>query len=572
MRFFLLNLSVFLGVFTLAQKDVFEAEGIGLREIDRKPRVMSSPKIIEPKRLENLPPQKPMVLVSETKIAYDSIEAASVSLEKLIDKLYPFYLKLGMGSTLMPLGELYVNSTRKSSAYYGLHVKHLSFFGDIKNREKQTLAPASFHKTNVGITFKNISSTYDLEGSIDYLNDGFHYYGLINPSANKDSIAQRYHTVQSTFQFGTKKSDSAAFNMDAQIYFRSTTTDNPFVDSLSLWKPREQAFTLSAMGKKRSGNDLFYGAFGLRYNGYQYGILDSTLQVGDSGLVRKNTIIDLHPGVRSSFLDQKLTLDAGFNISIDAHEKTRAYFFPKVSVQYTLVEDMVIPFVNLEGEVRQNSLYALYVQNPFIQTNVALFNEIRPYQIQLGVKGLLSNKINYQIKGVFAKRNNVALFINDTLLSSGNRFQVRYDSMNYACIEGNVSYELNKKIKLDFIGRFNSYEMLHEAKAWNLPQWDFTLRGVYNLYDKLIAKLSLDVAFNRYAEVFKPGENVVQINNQYAYAMGSIIDGNLGFEYRYNTRYSGFLNINNFVSQRYLRYYNYPVMPIQIVAGITVKF
>ena len=30
--------------------------------------------------------------------------------------------------------------------------------------------------------------------------------------------------------------------------------------------------------------------------------------------------------------------------------------------------------------------------------------------------------------------------------------------------------------------------------------------------------------------------------------------------------------INNFVSQRYLRYYNYPVMPIQIVAGITVKF
>jgi hypothetical protein len=472
----------------------------------------------------------------------------------------------------MPLGELYVNSTRKSSAYYGLHVKHLSFFGDIKNREKQTLAPASFDKTNVGITFKNISSTYDLEGSIDYLNDGFHYYGLINPSANKDSIAQRYHTVQSTFQFGTKKSDSAAFNMDAQIYFRSTTTDNPFVDSLSLWKPREQAFTLSAMGKKRSGNDLFYGAFGLRYNGYQYGILDSTLQVGDSGLVRKNTIIDLHPGVRSSFLDQKLTLDAGFNISIDAHEKTRAYFFPKVSVQYTLVEDMVIPFVNLEGEVRQNSLYALYVQNPFIQTNVALFNEIRPYQIQLGVKGLLSNKINYQIKGVFAKRNNVALFINDTLLSSGNRFQVRYDSMNYSCIEGNVSYELNKKIKLDFIGRFNSYEMLHEAKAWNLPQWDFTLRGVYNLYDKLIAKLSLDVAFNRYAEVFKPGENVVQINNQYAYAMGSIIDGNLGFEYRYNTRYSGFLNINNFVSQRYLRYYNYPVMPIQIVAGITVKF
>ena len=367
------------------------------QQVEPASRILEFPKIIDSVKASPVKDYPLLFFQAETKILLDTIEAATVETTEKLDKLYPFYLKLGMGSTLMPLGELYVNSTRKSSAYYGLHVKHLSFFGDIKNREKQTLAPASFDKTNVGITFKNIGSTYDFGGSIDYLNDGFHYYGLINPSANKDSIAQRYHTVQSTFQFGTKKSDSAAFNMDAQIYFRSTTTDNPFVDSLSLWKPKEQAFTLSAMGKKRSGNDLFYGAFGLRYNGYQYGILDSTLQVGDSGLIRKNTIIDLHPGVRSSFLDQKLTLDAGFNISIDAHEKTRAYFFPKVSVQYTLVEDMVIPFVNLEGEVRQNSLYALYAQNPFIQTNIALFNEIRPYQIQLGVKGLLSNKINYQI-------------------------------------------------------------------------------------------------------------------------------------------------------------------------------
>ncbi|MFM7566516.1 MAG: hypothetical protein ACKO4K_07195 [Flavobacteriales bacterium] len=572
MRLLLLGITVFLGVFTFAQKDVFEAEGIGLREIDRKQRVISAPKIIEPKRIENLPAQKPLVLVTKTKITYDSIEAASVSLDKLIDKLYPFYLKLGMGSTLMPMGELYVNSTRQRSGFYGLHVKHLSFFGDIKTRDKQLLAPAGFDKTDLGISFKNIASNYALDGSIDYLNDGFHYYGLANPSANKDSLAQRYHTVQSDFSVGTRKSDSTAFNVDARIYFRSTNTKDPYVDSLLLWKPKEQAFSLLTMGKKRVGNDVFHGSLGLRFNGYQYGILDSTLQAGDSGLVRRNTIIDLHPGVKSSFLNQKLTLDAGFNVSIDAHEKTRLYFFPKVSLQYNLVEDLVIPFITLEGEVKQNSLYALYRQNPYIQTNVTLYNEIRPYQIQLGVKGLLSKNLTYQVKGVFAKRNNVSLFITDTLRSSGNRFQVIYDSMNYASIEGNISYELSTKIKLDFIGRFHSYEMFHEAKAWNLPQWDFTLRGVYNLYDKLIAKLSLDMAFNRYGKVYGPGENIDQISNQYAYALGGIVDGNLGFEYRYNSRYSGFLNINNIISQRYLRFYNYPVMPIQIMAGITVKF
>lgn len=572
MRLFLIGFVVSFSVLSFAQKDVFEAEGIGLRDIDRKQRLVNSPKIIDPKRIENLPVQKPLVLVTQTKIAYDSIEAASVTMDKNIDKLYPFYLKIGMGSTLMPMGELYVNSTRKSSGFYGLHIKHLSFFGDIKNREKQLLAPANFDKTDFGITFGNIQSNYAIDGNISYLNDGFHYYGLQNPSANKDSIAQRYHNVQSTFNIEGRKTDSSALNLGARFYFRSTSTKAPFFDSLSAWKPNEQAFSVETMGKKRSGNDVFYGALGIRYNGYQYGIMDSTLQFGNSGLIRRNTIIDLHPGVQSSFLDKKLMVDAGFNVSIDAHEKTRVYFLPRVSLEYALVGDMVIPFVDLQGEVKQNSLYSLYRQNPFIQTNVLLYNEVLPYQINIGVKGLLSNNINYQVKGVFSKRNKVALFVTDTLLSTGNRFQVVYDSMNYASIEGNISYQPSTKIKIDFIGRFNSYEMMNEAKAWNLPQWDFSLRGGYNLYDKLIAKLSLDMAFNRYAKVFNPGENVSQLNNQYVYKLGGIIDGNLGFEYRYNTRYSGFLNINNILSQRYLRFYNYPVMPIQIMAGITVKF
>jgi outer membrane receptor protein involved in Fe transport len=54
--------------------------------------------------------------------------------------------------------------------------------------------------------------------------------------------------------------------------------------------------------------------------------------------------------------------------------------------------------------------------------------------------------------------------------------------------------------------------------------------------------------------------------------LGSIIDANLGLEYRYDKRLSGFLQINNLAAQRYLQFYNYPVMPIQVLAGITCKF
>jgi outer membrane receptor protein involved in Fe transport len=43
-------------------------------------------------------------------------------------------------------------------------------------------------------------------------------------------------------------------------------------------------------------------------------------------------------------------------------------------------------------------------------------------------------------------------------------------------------------------------------------------------------------------------------------------------EYRYNKRISAFLQVNNLASQRYYRWYNYPVQPIQVMGGITARF
>ena len=66
--------------------------------------------------------------------------------------------------------------------------------------------------------------------------------------------------------------------------------------------------------------------------------------------------------------------------------------------------------------------------------------------------------------------------------------------------------------------------------------------------------------------------NVQFENNQYFVSLKPIFDGNIGLEYRYNPRVSAFLQINNVAAQRYNRWYNYPVQPIQIMGGITARF
>jgi hypothetical protein len=555
-----------------AQSDVFETDGKGNRDIERTHRIASSPKIIDSIKTSAVPNRALLGPKLTMKIQVDTIQAATIETEQLLEKFYPFYLKLGMGSTLMPLGEFYVNSTRSRSNYYGLHVKHLSFFGDIKTRDKQQLAPAAFDQTSVQGNFETFQKKYTLRTNLNYTNHGFHYYGLTQPEVDKDSIAQRYQLVNAHADIRTNRGDTGVFNVQTTIDFRYTGTASPMADSLKDWRAKEQGFNINGLGYLRSGNNMFYGNLGVRYNGYAYGIQDSILSLSDSGIVRKNTILDINPGIKSTLLKNKLMIDAGFRVSVDFAQETRAYFFPAITMQYALSSNQFVPFIALQGQAKQSSLTGFYQENQFVLPNLLIQNQINPYDIQLGFKGVAARKFSYGLSANFIKENNRAFFVTDTLISTGNKFTLVYDSLNHTKIEGRLGYQADKKLAIDLIARYHSYEMFNEAKAWNLPQAEVILNASYNLFDKFLVKAGLDLSFGRYAKVYALGENVTELNNQFVYNLGSVIDGNLTLEYRYNKRLSAFIQLNNIASQRYLRFYNYPVMPISVFGGLTIKF
>lgn len=556
----------------LAQSDVIETDGKGNRDLERTHRIPTSPKIIDSMRTTKVPSRALLEPQQQVKVTTDTIQAATIETEQLLEQYYPFYLKLGMGSTIMPLGEFYVNSTRSRSNYYGLHVKHLSFWGDIKTRDGQLMAPASFDKTSIQGNFETFQKSVTIKTKLNYTTHGFQYYGLTLPSADKDSIGQRFQLVNAHVEVNTNRRDSGAFNLKTCVDFRYTGTAEPAIDSLKNWKSQENGFNINEYGYYLSGNNLFYGVLGVQYNGFSYGIQDSVLNLSDSGLVRKNTIIGLNPGVKSALINNKLIVDAGFQVSIDVAEKTKAYFFPAVNLHYSLFQNRLVPYVSLGGKVKQASLTQFYQENNFVMPNLLLQNQVNPYDITLGIKGLAGKKFSYGIQTNFSKQNNRAFFITDTLLSTGNKFRIVYDSLNYTCIEGRLGYQNSTKLSIDIIARYHSYELFNEAKAWNLPQAEFLFNVNYNLYDKFLVKAGLDISLGRYAKVYAAGTGIEVMNNQYIYNLGNVIDGNLELEYRYNKRISAFIAINNIISQRYLKFYNYPVMPISIFGGLTFKF
>ena len=160
-------------------------------------------------------------------------------------------------------------------------------------------------------------------------------------------------------------------------------------------------------------------------------------------------------------------------------------------------------------------------------TNLILQNEVNPYDIQLGIRGKIGSSINAGLGANFIKINTRAFFITDTLLSTGNRFNLVYDSLNQTTLEASMSFNYRKKMLVSFLARYHSYEMLHEAKAWNLPQMEFQLSASYNLYNKLLFKVDFYAALNRFAQVYSNGTGVQTLNNQYFINLGPIIDGNL---------------------------------------------
>ena len=569
----LLLLGIVFNLFAVfGQNDIIDVIGKGSRDVEPASRILEFPKIIDTIKPTNVPSYPMLVFRQPTKIELDTIEAATVETTEKLKPLYPFYAKLGVGSTIMPLGELYFNSTRSRNYFYGFNAKHLSSFGDVKNREKVTYAPAQFDRTNFNAFGKIIESNYTLSGDLNYKNNGFHYYGIPVDSISADSISQRFHQVGGDFEFIANRGDTSTLNLMFGAGYNYLTTKKPIIDSLSEWKTQEHNFHFNTKGWYKYRSETFYAKLGVRYNGYQYGIRDSVLTAIDSGLVNNNTIIDFQPGVLTQMFNDKLKAEIGVTVSIDIHEKAKAYVFPQAEFKYSLFNDIFIPFVGIKGGLKQTSFSSLSDENQFMLVNTRLVNENTPFDIFGGFKGTVTKKISFNVNASFAKVMNKALFVTDTLYSVGNKFGVVYDTMNLTKVEGSLAYQLNEKIKIDAIARYFSYETKNQAFAWNLPNFQFLLRGSYNLYDKFLVNLDANLEGGRKALVYAPGKNVFEENNQYYQNLGFIADINLGLEYRYNKRISAFLQVNNLASQRYYRWYNYPVQPIQVMGGITARF
>ena len=118
-------ISSFLIVFGTYAQDV-TLQGVATREVDKAQRLSSQP-VLQDTVIPQPMIEYPLLSMQyETSTEVERIEPASIKIKDNLDQLYSTYIKVGVGTEMMPLGEVYWNSTRSRKYIYGAHVKHLS--------------------------------------------------------------------------------------------------------------------------------------------------------------------------------------------------------------------------------------------------------------------------------------------------------------------------------------------------------------------------------------------------------------------------------------------------------------
>ncbi len=570
MNRFLFPILLFWGTTLFGQPDELVLTGIGTRKVEKAYRMTESPKIIDTNITSKVTEYPLLVLQHYTQVNLQTIDPVTIKTDSKPTVLTPFYIKAGIGSRIMPLGEFYYNSKRSKKYVYGLHSKHISSFATIKD-----YANSQFDRTSLGAYGTLNEKKYTLDAALNYQNHGFHYYGLTVPqdTVSATRISQRFQESGAQLMYASHIKDSSKLNYHFAATYRNFQSKKPFNSLNDNWRVRENSITLNAGGFYVRETEKYALDVNFINNNFRYGTPGDTISSKtDTGIVQQNTIFNLVPTITSNLLDKRIKMAVGVDVTIASVSKTRAYIYPLAEVSYELYDAIFVPYLGVRGGLKQTTFRSLSTDNQFIQTNPQMLNENKPFDIYGGFKGTLSKHVSFNLGGSYSHIFNKALFVSDTNYIMGHRFKVIYDTMSIAMAEGSLSYQLDEKIKIDGIGRYFHYALENNAFAWNMPEWQLIMRGNYLYKDDLHFSLDINIEGGRKALVYKNELNVIHTKTQLAQKMGLLADLNIQVEYRYTKTISAFIQLNNALAQRYIRWYNYPVQGFQIMGGISARF
>lgn len=455
------------------------------------------------------------------------------------------YLKLGFGTTLSPLVEFHYGSQRSKEWQYGAWVHHHSSLAHIKLQNEQKV-DAPMGLTQAAVFGKRVYKELMLRSALAYNNYSYRYYGhnYLDTNTIATSDKQKQDRIKFLVDFRSVKTDSFSLN------YAGTFEYGHLGDGFGM---KENKFQLQGGLNKYLKREQFGGEFAVTHFG-----TNSPLSP------RHNTFLMLSPWVNLFGKQWRVQVGFSFNLHFGG-TRTNQYFYPRAYMSYNIVSGYVIPYVEIDGFLEQNSYTHLLDENPWVVPGISVTNTSHKMILRGGIKGKFNSQIAYNVLASYSIIDSMHFFRNvsiDTLNPQFNRFDVAYDNVEFTKVVGELTIAPLARLNILLHAEYHHYQLDQQKFAWHKPEYLGYASIRYNLKDKLITTLRIYLEGDK--NVLDPSGKPALLKNNF--------DMNLGIEYLYNRRASIFLNINNLTASKNSNWYLYPTHRFNLHAGVTFSF
>lgn len=476
-------------------------------------------------------------------------------------KLFDNYATLGVGTYTTILGEVYLNHAISRTESVGGYVSHHSSQGGIEGLSFDD--NFSTTKINANYSSRLRDLAWHVEGG--FQQQMFNWYGV--PESQITQAQTNGIDVEHSFysaHFGGDIAFENTYINSGSFFFRRFGDNQGSGENRFIAKAK---IDIPIQGEEISTDfkfDYINGTFDRDY------FTNNELRHG-------NFQIGVSPTYQLK--EDDLTLNLGVSISYLRNSETKEntiYLYPNITATYRLVNDVLIAYGGIQGDLIQNSYYDFATENPFVSPTLMVMPTDQQYNAHIGLKGKLSSNMSYNISGHYLADRNKALFRNNDITltnqnySYGNSFGIVYDDVDTFGVAGEINVDVNRNFKLGLKAEYFKYTTDTQAEAWNLPDVKGSLFLDYQINEHWFAGANLFYIGERKDQFFL--NDGITLTTPFTIVLDSYFDANAHLGYHINDKISVFAKANNINNKAYQRWQNFPVQSIQFLAGATFKF
>ena len=528
----------------------------------------------------------------------DNIRPARVAGEPL-SRLTPLYVRGGFGNYNTWYGELFYGNLRSLRWGYGAHVKHRSSRGQFSEH----YVPFDNSQNSIRLFGNHFGRNVLLSADFYYDRRRFSAYGADstfirmfdtdegNLFLNDNRYRLIYNKVGGSFGFSDNQTEAIGFRYSGNLNIDYMQTNHGvgfshselslgftgnINQTFAMFRPNLDRITLG-LDASVEWNRLGYAT---TLSGGPYGSRMGQFRPYGKFYLGQH---ELSVGLRVNIFEELSLIDLTWQT------EAQAAFFPTVHARINLLDNIFSLNLGMDGNAEYSTFRRMVERNPFlVQNPIWRVPEVeRRREYYLGFITTLSTRMDFSMRGSYITYRNMLNFdagrawwdgVESSLihlLPPGPAmpfFVPTSDDVNIFRLQADLNYQLDDRISVSAMARINSYQ--NNEWVLYMPVFEASLGARYNIQDKIIIRTQLYIdAGRRYlgnpTDDVAGGRSLTQSQLPELRRFRPTVDWSLGAEYRFNRRWSAFVEVNNILNQRYQHWFNYRSFGTNFLLGAT---